>query len=59
MTLLLKCCFYSAKLSLDRWSVEVGRRHPVTMRKAPYKTLSMRRVLTLPHQAGAQYSAVE
>ena len=30
--------------SMDRWSVGVGRRHPVTMRKASCKTLSMRRV---------------
>ena len=27
-----------------RWSVGVGRRHPVTMRKASFKTLLMRRV---------------
>ena len=31
-------------LSTGRWSVGVGRRHPVTMRKASFKTLSMRRV---------------
>ena len=30
--------------STGRWSVGVGRRHPVTMRKASFKTLSMRRV---------------
>ena len=31
-------------LSTGRWSVGVGCRHPVTMRKALFKTLSMRRV---------------
>ena len=40
-------------------SVGVGRRHPVTMRKASLRTLSMRRVCALRHQAGAQYSAVK
>ena len=45
--------------STGRWSVGVGRRHPVTMRKASFKTLSMRRVWALRHQTGAQYSAVE
>ena len=30
--------------SMGRWSVGVGCRHPVTMRKASFKTLSMRRV---------------
>ena len=30
--------------STGRRSVEVGRRHPITMRKASFKTLSMRRV---------------
>ena len=40
-------------------SVGVGRRHPVTMRKASLRTLSMRKVCTLRHQAGAQYSAVK
>ena len=30
--------------SIGRWSVGMGRRHPVTMRKASFKTLSMRRV---------------
>ena len=42
-----------------RLSVGVGRRHPVTMRKASLRTLSMRRVCALRHQGGAQYSAVE
>ena len=42
-----------------RLSVGVGRRHPVTMRKASLRTLSMRRVCALRHQADAQYSAVE
>ena len=43
----------------SRLSVGVGRRHPVTMRKASLRTLSIRRVCALRHQAGAQYSAVE
>ena len=42
-----------------RLSVGMGRRHPVTMHKASLRTLSMRRVCALRHQAGAQYSAVE
>ena len=41
------------------WCVDVGRRHPVTMRKASFKTLSIRRVCALRHQTCAQYSAVE
>ena len=45
--------------STDKWSVGVGRRHLVTMRKASFKTLSMRRVWALRHQTGAQYSAVD
>ena len=44
---------------IERFSVGMGRRHPVTMRKASLRTLSMRRVCALRHQAGAQYSAVE
>ena len=44
---------------VGRWSVGVGRRHLVTMRKASFKTLSMRRVCALRHQTNAQYSAVE
>ena len=44
--------------STGKWSVEAGRRHSVPMRKASYRTLSMRRVLTLRHQTGAQNSAV-
>jgi len=39
---------------VGRLSAGVGRRHPVTIRKA-----SMRRVWALRHQAGVQYSAVE
>ena len=42
-----------------RLSVGVGRRHPVKMRKESLRTLSMRRVCALCHQAGAQYSSVE
>ena len=53
--------------SLARWmpertgrlSVGVGLRPPVTMRKASLRTLPIRRVCALRHQAGAQYSAVE
>ena len=45
--------------STGRWSVGVGRRHPMTMCKASFKKLSMRRVWELRHQTGAQYSAVE
>ena len=44
---------------ISRWSVSVGRRHPVTMRKASFKTLLMRRVCALRHQTGAQYLAVD
>ena len=32
---------------IDRWSVGVGRRYLVTMRKASFKTLSMRRAYAL------------
>ena len=45
--------------STERLSVGVGRMHSMTMRKASLRTLSMRRVCALRHQAGAQYSAVE
>ena len=44
---------------IGKWSVGVGRRHPVTMCKALFKTLSMRQVCALRHQTGAQYSAVK
>jgi len=37
----------------------VGRKHPVTIRKASLMAGSMRRVWALWHQTGAQYSAVE
>ena len=47
------------RVRTGRLSVGVGRKHPVTMRKASLRTLSMRRVCELRHQAGAQYSAVE
>ena len=40
-------------------SVGVGRKHPVTMRKALLKMMSMRRVCVPRHQTGAQYSAME
>ena len=42
-----------------RLSVGMGRRHPVTMRKASLRTPSIRRVCALRHQVDAQYSAVE
>ena len=45
--------------SVGRLSADVGRRHPVTIRKASLMTWSMRRVWALWHQIGAQYSAVE
>ena len=44
---------------IGSWSVGVWRRHPVTMRKASFKTLSMRRVCALQYQTGSRYSAVE
>jgi len=44
---------------IGRLSVGAGRRHPVTIRKASLMAGSMRRVLALRHQAGAQYTAVE
>ena len=40
-------------------SAGVGRRHPVTVRKAPSMTGSMRQVWALRHQTGAQHSAVD
>jgi len=40
-------------------SVGVGRRHPVTIRKASLMEESIRRVWALRHQTGAQYSEVE
>jgi len=40
-------------------TASVGRRHPVTVRKASFITRSMRRMWALRHQTGAQYSAVE
>ena len=47
--------------SIGRLSIGVGRRHPVTMRKASYRTPSTRitRVLVLRHQTGRQYSVVK
>jgi len=44
---------------VGRLSAGVGRRHPVTIRKASLMARSMRRILALRHQTGAQYSAVE
>ena len=40
--------------SMGKWSIGVKRRLSATMRKASYRTLSMRR-----DQTGAQYTAVE
>ena len=42
-----------------RWSVQEGRKHAATVRKASFRTLLMKRVYALRHQTGAQYSAVE
>ena len=42
-----------------RLSVGVGRRHPVTMRKASLRTLSMWQVRAMRHQADVQYLVVE
>jgi len=44
---------------IGRFSAGVGRRHPVTIRKASLIVGSMRRVWALRYQTGAQYSAVE
>jgi len=44
---------------IGRLSAGVGRRHPVTIRKASLMVESIRRVWALRHQTGAQYSAVE
>ena len=40
-------------------SIGVGRGHPVSMSKASYRKPPTTRVLMLPHQTGAQYSAVK
>jgi len=45
--------------SIGRLSAGVGRRHPVTIRKASLMVGSIRRVWILRHQTEAQYSAVE
>ena len=42
-----------------RLSAGVGRRHPVTIRKASLMVGSIKRVWALRHHTGAQYSAVE
>ena len=44
---------------IGRLSAGVGRRHPVTIRKASLMAGSMRRVWALRHQTGVQHSAVE
>ena len=45
--------------SVGWMSAAVGRRHPVTIRKASLMAGSVRQVWALRHQTGAQYSAVE
>jgi len=44
---------------IGRLSAGVGRKHPVTIRKASLMVGSVRRVWALRHQTGAQYSAVQ
>jgi len=44
---------------VGRLSAGVGRRHPVTIRKASLMVRLIRRVWALRHQIGAQHSAVE
>jgi len=44
---------------IGRLSAGLGRRHPVTIRKASLMVGSIRRVWALRHQTGEQYSAVE
>jgi len=44
---------------IGRLSAGVGRRHPVTIRKASLMAGSLRPLWALRHQTGAQYSAVE
>jgi len=44
---------------IGRLFADVGRRHPVTIRRASLMAGLMRRVWALRHQTGAQYSAVE
>ena len=44
---------------IGRFSAGVGRRHPVTIRKASLMVGLIRRVWALRRQTGAQYSAVE
>jgi len=49
----------SAGWMTARLSADVGRWHPVTIRKALLMVGSIRQVWALRHQIGAQYSAVE
>ena len=44
---------------IRRFSVGLGRKYPVSVRKASLMTESMRQVWALRHQTWAQYSAVE
>jgi len=50
-------CWMPARIG--RLSDGVGRRQPVTIRKASLMTGSMRRVWALRHQTGTQYSAIK
>jgi len=50
-------CYMPARMV--RLSAGVGRRHPVTIRKASLMVGSMRRVWALRHQTRTQYFAVE
>ena len=43
----------------NKLSIGVGRRNPVTMRKASLIGLLMSRMWALPHQTSKQYSATE
>jgi len=45
--------------TIGRLSAGVGRRHPVTIRRASLMVGSIRRVWALRHQTGVHYSAVE
>ena len=56
---LAECLKVCLKICKGKWSFGVGRRHPMTMEKASFKTLSMKRVRVLQHQTGAQCSAVK
>ena len=42
-----------------RLSIGVGRRHPMTMRKASYRTPSITQVFALQYQTSALYSSAK